>query len=363
VHDVKTFIRTFIIAATALLLASCAHSATPVFSVMPSPPVPSAQATRTSAPAPTALVSLDAPTSMPASPAPTPTATFLMPLPVENYTPDLPDPGLWAASLHIDAKDYPRVDGSTATIPLGVYLRSKITGETLEQSLAATSFTKTGPAWEALAAGMADLLVVYEAPDEVKDRLDETGVKLEVKPVGLDALVFLVNTGNPMESLTKKQIVSIYSGKTKKWSQVGGEDIDIVPYQRISNSGSQALMLKLVMKNTPMADAPITLQPAEMGELVDAVASFSNTKNAIGYSVYYYAQNMYRVQGVKLLAVDAVAPTPGTIASGSYPYVNPFYAAIRENEPMDSPARKLFDWLTTDEGKRAVKDAGYVPPK
>jgi ABC-type phosphate transport system substrate-binding protein len=161
-------------------------------------------------------------------------------------------------------------------------------------------------------------------------------------------------------SLTQKQIVNIYTGKTKNWSQVGGEDIDIVPYQRISNSGSQALMLKLVMKDKAMMDAPMSLRPGEMYGLVNAVVSYTNTNNALGYSVFYYAQNMYRVSGIQILAVDGIAPISATIASGSYPYVSPFYAVIRADEPANSSARKLFDWLTGPEGKRAVEDAGYV---
>jgi phosphate transport system substrate-binding protein len=278
-----------------------------------------------------------------------------------NVVPDLPNPGKWKASLHLDAKDYPRVDGSTATLPLAIYMRSKITGATLADSTNRTLFSTTGPAWEALANGDADLLVVYEAPDEIKQELKDDNADLTVKPIGMDALVFLTNKGNGVGSLTQQQIVDIYTGKIKNWSDVGGANAAIIPYQRISNSGSQALMLKLVMKKTKIMDAPEMLQPGEMEGLVDAIASYDNTNNALGYSVYYYVRNMYTLPGIKLLSVDGIAPTSDTIASGAYPYINPFYAVIRADEPAGSPAHKLFDWLTGTEGKRAVKDAGYVP--
>ena len=100
-----------------------------------------------------------------------------------------------------------------------------------------------------------------------------------------------------------------------------------------------------------------------MSGLVDAIASYDNTRNALGYSVYYYVRNMYQMPGIKLLAVDGVAPTNETIASGKYPYINPFYAVIREDEPKDSPAHQLFDWLTGEEGKKAIGEAGYVAVK
>lgn len=280
-----------------------------------------------------------------------------------NVISGLPDPGNWAASLKLDAADYPVVDGSTATLPLAVYMRSKITGESLNDSYSKTAFSTTGPSYLALASGSADLLVVYEAPDEIKEQLESQGADLIQKPIGLDALVFLINDGNPVKNLTHQQIVDIYTGKITRWSEVGGTDTDIIPYQRISNSGSQALMKKLVMKNIKMMDAPSTLQPAEMGELVDSIASYDNTSNALGYSVYYYVRNMYEVPGIKLLSINGIAPGADTIASGEYPYVNPFYAVIRADEPADSPAHKLFDWLTGGEGKKAVEDAGYVSPK
>ena len=174
------------------------------------------------------------------------------------------------------------MDGSTANIPLGIYIRALITGQSLEDCARSTSFSTTGPSYEALASEYADILVVYEAPAEVNEYLDSIDANLIKKPIGLDALVFLTNAGNPVNSLTHKQIIDIYTGKIKKWEQVGGENTDIIPYQRVSNSGSQALMLKLVMKGTKIMEAPTTWKPEGMGDLMDAVASYDNTNNALG---------------------------------------------------------------------------------
>lgn len=51
-----------------------------------------------------------------------------------------------------------------------------------------------------------------------------------------------------------------------------------------------------------------------------------------------------------LYPVDGIMPSNSTIQDGSYPYVNDFYAVIRDDEPEDSPARLLFDWLTSEGG-------------
>lgn len=264
------------------------------------------------------------------------------------------------STLHIDPADYPRVDGSTATLPLAIAVRSAMTGESPEAAEEETRFTTTGPAWLALMNKTTDLLIVYEASKDIQGQLTTGGANFTKKTIGIDALVFLTNEGNSVQGLTRQQLLDIYTGKTKNWKEVGGADSDIVAFQRDENSGSQTLMKKLVMGDAKMMDAPLELKPEAMDMLVDSLAAYDNTDNALGYSVYYYVHNMYEVPGIKLLAVDGVAPTNDTIAAGQYPYLNPFYAVIRADEPADSPAHKLFDWLTGPEGAAAVAASGYV---
>ena len=77
----------------------------------------------------------------------------------------------------------------------------------------------------------------------------------------------------------------------------------------------------------------------------------------------YYAKNMYEIPGLEFLGVDGVIPSTETIRSDAYGPVNPFYVAIRADEPDDSPAGKLFHWLLSEEGQKLVEDTGYVPAK
>lgn len=260
----------------------------------------------------------------------------------------------------IDPADYPVVDGSTATLPLSYRLMQAATGVDEATAKNAIAHSKTTESFYALVDGSASLLLVYEPSQDAWDRAEEEGVALEVQPIGYDAPVFLINDANPVESLTDRQIVDIYAGKLTNWAQVGGNDQPIVAYQRVESSGSQVMMKAQVMKGVEMMDAPQTQRTGDMGELVDAIASYRNTADAIGYSVYYYIDNMYMQSGIKLLKVDGVAPTNETIASGAYPYRQPFYAVIRADAPADSPERQLFNWLATPEGRALVQDAGYV---
>jgi hypothetical protein len=98
-----------------------------------------------------------------------------------------------------------------------------------------------------------------------------------------------------------------------------------------------------------------------MGGLVDMIASYDNGKNAIGYNVYYYVTQMKRDENIKLLSIDGAAPSPETIGSGEYPFVNDFYAVIRKDALENSPARLVFNWLQTADAKKLMAREGYVP--
>ena len=260
----------------------------------------------------------------------------------------------------IAPEDYPVVDGSTATLPLSYLLMETATGADEAAAKEAIRHNKTTESFYALVDGAARLLLVYEPSNDAWDYAESEGVQLEVQAIGYDAPVFLINDKNPVASLTQQQIVDIYSGRITNWKDVGGSDQEIVAYQRVENSGSQVMMRAQVMKDTPMMEAPKELRTAEMDGLVDAIAAYRNTANSIGYSVYYYINNMYMQKGIRLLAIDGVAPSNETIASGAYPYRQPFYAVIRADAAPDSPERKLFDWLKTPEGRALVEAAGYV---
>ncbi len=126
--------------------------------------------------------------------------------------------------------------------------------------------------------------------------------------------------------------------------------------------GSQTLFKKLLIDkgDGQLMAAPTELAPADMGGLVDSIAEYNNSANAIGFSVYYYIDQMYSKPGLRLLAVDGVTPGNDTIADESYPLCNEFYAVVHADAAPDSPQRKVYDWLDTDEGRRCIKKAGYV---
>lgn len=258
-------------------------------------------------------------------------------------------------------EEYPVVDGSTANLPMMYKIMSQVTGITEEEAAIQTKCSKTSGAWLELAHGNSDLLLVYEASEGTKAELESIGTELEITPIGRDALVFIVNEENPINDLTQQQLIDIYTGRITNWSQLGGTDQEILPFQRPDSSGSQSLFMKLLMTNDTPIDAPTEMRPTEMGGLIETLASYNNSANALGYSVFYYASYMYQQPGLKFISVDGVMPSDETIADGTYPLLNEYYMAIRADEPADSKTRELQQWILSKAGTQAIKDAGYIP--
>ena len=262
--------------------------------------------------------------------------------------------------------DMPRVDASLATQPLvSAMVKNFTAGQMTESDL---NYTNTHPGYVKLINGEADLIVVTEPSEEELKLAKEKGVELEVIPVVKEGFVFYVNGNNKVDSLTLDQIESIYAGEIKNWSEVGGDNEEIIPYQRPVNSGSQTGILSLVMKNKKLMN-PLNNVIETMEGIIKTVANYANGKGAMGYSYYYYATAMYDLTDensqdrIKLLGVNGVKPSYDTIKDGSYPIQTAYYIVINKNEPEGSKTRELVKAMLSARGQNVAKDAGYVPVK
>ncbi|MDR3207053.1 MAG: substrate-binding domain-containing protein [Oscillospiraceae bacterium] len=304
-------------------------------------------------------------TSAPPSAAESPGAAAASPSSGTASTPAAPSPGAApTATPTPPTPTPPRVpilDGSTANIPMGIETLKRYFGLSEAEAEIQLTFSRTQPSYRALVEGRADLLLVNIADQDTAAFVLASGVALEYYPIRRDALCFIINEINPVKNLTGDQLRRIYQGDITNWKALGGADETIVAFQRNEDSGSQALMRELVMKDLEMAEAPLEFRPGEMGFLVDGLAAYNNAGNALGYTTFYYASVMYQKSGLAFLRVDGVAPSAESVADGTYPFLNEYSAVIRADEPPDSPVRALLAWLLSDEGAAMMEELGYVP--
>ncbi len=275
----------------------------------------------------------------------------------------------------LSLSDMSMIDGSTATIPITAEIARQFFDAKDEELGQYYIHNTTHYAYLGLidktvqsvdmAAGKrpVSLIFVTAPSEEEKDYAAQKGVELDIQPVALDGFVFITNKNNPVDSLTVGQIQDIYSGKITNWKEVGGNDEEIVAYQREKNSGSQTAMEQLVMKDKPLIEPPKTLITEGMGMLIERVAEYQNDSCSIGYTYYYYMNNLYKNDDIKIIAVNGVTPENHELISGNYPFSTAYYAVIRADEPQDSTARRLRDYMLSQEGQRLVEQAGYCPVK
>ncbi|MBR6295245.1 MAG: substrate-binding domain-containing protein [Treponema sp.] len=248
-----------------------------------------------------------------------------------------------------DGDFLPVLDGATALFPVYSAVFNSLypegscifDGETFSEK-SKLQKRNTAGAFKALNSGDADIIFCANPSKKQLEAVKEAGLELSLIPIGFEAFVFLVNAKNPVDSLTQKQIKSIYTGKVSKWSEVGGDGSYISALVRPEGSGSQTAML------------------AFMGDEKIAVKNHPYKGRSLGYSFRFYVQGIVGSQNIKLLKIDGVYPDKENIRNGSYPIVSNFYAITRAEDRDNASVKKVIDFLLSPEGQNLIEESGYV---
>ena len=196
------------------------------------------------------------------------------------------------------------------------------------------------------------------------DYSNEKEVSIQTKPLAWDAMVFLVHPSNKVKSLTIEQIQGIYTGEITNWKQLGGSDMEIHPYMRDADSGSQEKMETMVMKGKKMLEWPEMVGY----DMISPYTQIEFDPKGIGYSPYFFCKAMVRdLYGVRVLAIDGVEASKESILksvdgqSGGYPFYSQIYAAIRADEPVISIPHQIYDWFESASARSIISESGYIP--
>ena len=277
-----------------------------------------------------------------------------------------------AEELGISAENYPRIDGSTSTLPLlqGIYRYMFNPNDMYEFPGIPTEASKTMASYEMLIAGDVDLILVPDPSQDILDKVNQAKIELEYIPIGAEALVFITHKDNPAQNITKEQVVDIYTDMTiNNWAQIGGTDGRIVPLCRNADAGSQVQMDNEILEGKPMApEVEENFMEYDMNGMVQMVEDYryfanDGEKNAytLGYTMYYFLNLIESVQGevfAKPLVYNGVEPTPETILSKEYPLATNYYAVMRKDTPANHSARIIADWLISYDGQWMVAVSG-----
>ncbi len=178
------------------------------------------------------------------------------------------------------------------------------------------------------------------------------GVNMKPTIVAYDGIAVIVNTGNPIKALTKKQVEQIFTGEVTDWSAVGGSGGKISIYTRNTSSGTYSDFKELAMKKRDYAGGSQKMAGNEQ-----IAAEVGKNANGIGYVGLAYD----KAPGVRAMAIDGVVPSVQTVLGKSYPYARPtFYYTNGEPQGV---AKQFLDFTLGSAGQKVVAQTGFVPIK
>ena len=189
--------------------------------------------------------------------------------------------------------------------------------------------------------------------------LSSRALKDEEKAAGLtetilayDGIAVIVNPANKVDDLTIAQIADIYTGKITNWSEVGGEDAEIVLIGREAGSGTRSGFEEIV----GVVDACSYRQ--ELSSTGDVITTVAQNPGAIGYASLASVKDT-----VKAVKVEGVTPSEQSVKDGSYAIQRPFVLATAADKELGAAAQSFFDYVTSGEANDIITAAGVVPAK
>ena len=181
-------------------------------------------------------------------------------------------------------------------------------------------------------------------------KAEETESGLTETVLAYDGIAVIVNPENPVADLSVDTIAKIYTGEITNWSEVGGNDVEIVLIGREAGSGTRDGFESI----TDTEDACQYRQ--ELTSTGDVITTVAQNPGAIGYASVASVKDT-----VKAVTVDGVAPTEATIKDGSYVVQRPFVLVTKTDTPLSDAAFKFFTYITSADACDIISAAGVVP--
>ena len=179
---------------------------------------------------------------------------------------------------------------------------------------------------------------------------DDAKADVEGTTIALDGIAIIVNNASKVENLTVDQLKQMFTGEITNWSEVGGDDGEIVLIGREAGSGTRDGFESI----TDTKDACQYRQ--ELTSTGDVITTVSQNPNAIGYASLAAIKD-----SVKALTVNGVAPTEATVKDGTYLVQRPFVLVTKEGVALSETAQKFFDFATSADAASIISAAGAVP--
>ena len=205
--------------------------------------------------------------------------------------------------------------------------------------------TGSGSGIQAVQEGRCDIGLSSRA---LKDEEKASGLTETV--LAYDGIAVIVNPENPVEDLTLEDIAKIYTGEITNWSEVGGNDAEIVLIGREAGSGTRSGFEEIVEVKD------LCQYRQELSSTGDVITTVAQNPGAIGYASLASVKD-----SVKAVKVSGVTPSEETVKDGTYAIQRPFVLATKTDAQLGQAAQAFFDYVTSTAASEIIVAAGVVP--
>ena len=179
---------------------------------------------------------------------------------------------------------------------------------------------------------------------------DDEKADVEGTTIALDGIAIIVNNASKVEDLTVDQLKQMFTGEITNWSEVGGDDGEIVLIGREAGSGTRDGFESIVdVKDSCKYAQELTAT----GAVISAVEA---NPLAIGYASLSAVGDT-----VKMVTVGGVECSEETVKDGSYEVQRPFGFVTNKSVALSEQAQAFFDFATSADAADLIRTAGAVP--
>ena len=237
--------------------------------------------------------------------------------------------------------------GSSTVAPLVSEIAKKFEAERPEVRID----VQTGGSSRGLAdaaQGIADIGMVSRA-------LKENETDFKSFAIANDGIGIILQSSNPVESLSDEQVVDIYTGKIDNWQQVGGDNAPITVVSKAEGRSTLELFLDHFQLENSQIQADVIIGDNQQG-----IKTVAGNKNAIGYvSIGTAERDISAGVPLKLLSVGGVDASTATVQDGTFPLSRPLNLVTTETP--SGLTKEFIEFARSKKVNDLVKAQNFVP--
>ncbi|MBP2316492.1 phosphate ABC transporter substrate-binding protein [Azospirillum soli] len=197
-------------------------------------------------------------------------------------------------------------------------------------------------------AGLADIgMVSRPLTDSERD--------LTAFTLAYDGVAFILHKSNPVKTLTRQQIIDIFTGKVRDWSEIGpGRGTIVVENKAEGRSTLELFLTHFDIKSSDVKAAVV------VGDNQEAIKVIAGNPLAIGYvSIGSAVTEAGLGVPIKPLPMDGVEATIDAVKQKRFPLVRELNLVVRKQP--EGVVKEFIAYAQSDQVTDLVKDLYYVP--